>query len=98
MTDENQQTGGKFRFDPTINLGHLITFIGFVIGIAAAYNTLDKRISVAEVQIAAQSTKNIDQDHALQQAIVDMATSQRRIETKLDALLLQEADRGRANK
>ena len=39
---------GGIRFDPTINLGHLLTFVGFVISIAVAWTALDKRIMLLE--------------------------------------------------
>lgn len=38
----------RFSFDPTINLGHLLTFIGFLATGFGAYATLDKRLSVQE--------------------------------------------------
>lgn len=38
----------KPRFDPTINLGHILTFLGFITTGIGAYWTLDKRLSVLE--------------------------------------------------
>jgi hypothetical protein len=38
------------RFDNTINLGHLLTFAGFIASGFAAYSTLDKRITVQEMR------------------------------------------------
>jgi len=38
----------KINFDPTINLGHVLTFIAMVVSVITAYGLLDKRISVLE--------------------------------------------------
>jgi len=38
----------KINFDPTINLGHVLTFIAMVVSVMTAYGLLDKRISVLE--------------------------------------------------
>ena len=44
-----------FKFDPTINAGHLLTFAGFLISGFIAYTSLDKRVVVIE-----QRTENLD--------------------------------------
>lgn len=36
------------RFDATINLGHIITFLGFILAGFGAWSTLDKRVVVLE--------------------------------------------------
>ena len=38
----------KINFDPTINLGHVLTFIAMAVSVITAYGLLDKRISVLE--------------------------------------------------
>ena len=38
----------KVRFDPTVNLGHILTFLGFMMAGLAGWNALDKRIVVLE--------------------------------------------------
>ena len=38
----------RVRFDPTVNLGHVLTFIGFIISGFLAYQNIDKRIAVLE--------------------------------------------------
>lgn len=48
MANLQQNTDKAFRFDNTINLGHILTFLGFIVTIAAAWATLDKRIVVLE--------------------------------------------------
>lgn len=41
----------KVTFDPTINLGHVLTFLGFMTSGAIAYFDLRERIAVHDVRI-----------------------------------------------
>lgn len=57
----------RVRFDPTINLGHLLTFVGFLATGMAAYSDLRERIAVqavriqaAEMEAAAEKIRNRD--------------------------------------
>ena len=38
----------KLTFDPTINAGHILTFLAMVVGLMTSYSLLDKRIGVLE--------------------------------------------------
>lgn len=38
----------KLNFDPTVNLGHVLTFLSFMAVGAAGYNTIDKRVTLLE--------------------------------------------------
>lgn len=53
----------RFRFDPTINLGHVLTFVGFIATGVVGWSALDKRIMVLEEarQTQAQIDRNQDQ-------------------------------------
>lgn len=51
----------KLNFDPTINLGHILTFVGFICAGFGAYWTLDKRVSLLEeraIQIEVRLREN----------------------------------------
>jgi hypothetical protein len=56
MSDENVEKPNRVRFDPTVNLGHILTFVGFLLAGLGAWTMLDKRIVVLEV---AQRTQSI---------------------------------------
>ena len=43
------------KFDNTINLGHVLTFLGFLITIMVTWTTLDKRVVVLEEGRKAQA-------------------------------------------
>jgi hypothetical protein len=45
---ENRQEPKRAIFDPTINLGHVLTFIGMMGVVYTGWATLDRRITVVE--------------------------------------------------
>lgn len=44
------RSGGKVKFDPTINLGHVLTFVGFLGVMVTGYLNIDKRLSAQEMR------------------------------------------------
>ena len=50
------------KFDATINLGHMLTFAGFVIAGFTAWSTLDKRVTVIEERATFQAQIDRTQD------------------------------------
>lgn len=52
----------KITFDKTINLGHVLTFIGFILAGLAAWGTLDKRLTLVEESRAFQKQVDSSQD------------------------------------
>ena len=38
----------RLNFDPTINAGHILTFISMVVAVGVSYSLLDKRVGVLE--------------------------------------------------
>ena len=79
----------KFSFDPTINLGHVLTFIGFMVAGLMAWNTLDKRITVVETQRSYQTQIDTTQD----QRALDSYISLRETLARLDRSVERIADR-----
>ena len=57
---ENEKKG--IKFDSTINLGHILTFLGFMVAGLAAWTTLDKRVVVLEEGRKAQAVMDSAQD------------------------------------
>lgn len=55
------------QFDPTINLGHILTFVGFLVAIFTAWTTLDKRVVALEEAQKTQHQIDRAQDQALNQ-------------------------------
>ena len=73
----------KVKFDPTINLGHLLTFIAMVIGVMSSYSLLDKRVGVLEERsntaIAQAADKQAEQKESLREIKSDIKDLQRSV-------------------
>lgn len=54
--------GGRLKFDPTINAGHLLTFAGFIVAGFVGWTTLDKRVVILEQQRISQEYRDASQD------------------------------------
>lgn len=66
MPPSNDDTAvKKFSFDPTINLGHVLTFGAMVVGILASWSVLDKRVTVLEERKEYQLLRDNQQDTAV---------------------------------
>lgn len=80
----------RVTFDPTVNLGHLLTFAGFLISGFAAYTTVDRRITVLEVAQSAgaiaQRERDAVQDQRTRDAVDAVKESTIRIERAVDEL------------
>ena len=89
MTEPQVKPG--IRFDPTINLGHVLTFLGFLIAIFAAWVNLDKRVVILEENKRTQHQIDKAQDALLQQNLIqiretlnDMRTGINRLNDRID--------------
>jgi hypothetical protein len=56
------QPENRFRFDPTINLGHVLTIVSFVVIAMMQWNVMDKRIVILEEFRTAQRERDVAQD------------------------------------
>jgi hypothetical protein len=76
----------KPRFDMTINLGHVITLIAFVISGFAFWNSVDKRILVLEVANNSQRERDINQDLSSKEKFTEVRESLRDLRRSVDKL------------
>ena len=60
-------TDPKWKFDPTINLGHVLTFAGFLITGFIGWTSLDKRVVALEEAQKTQHQIDRAQDQILNQ-------------------------------
>lgn len=65
----------RLRFDPTINLGHLLTFAGFMVTIMITWSTMDKRVTVLEEARKVQEARDIAQDGRLSEKMGEIRDS-----------------------
>ena len=59
--------GSRFRFDYTINIVNVATFVGVLLSAGYAYGILYARIGVLEVQMAAQAQTQMRQVALMEQ-------------------------------
>lgn len=55
MSEENRNGNGRPRFDPTINLGHVLSLSGVIIAIVGGWYSFDTRLKSVETQMARQT-------------------------------------------
>jgi len=60
------------RFDPTVNPGHVLTFLGFLVAGFVAYATLDKRITVVEQRTVAAEQRIVEQDMRVNHTLAEI--------------------------
>jgi hypothetical protein len=53
---------GRITFDPTVNAGHILTFVGFLVSGFIAYTTLDKRVAVVETRASITDQRVSEQE------------------------------------
>lgn len=71
-TPDHQQHPRRLTFDPTINAGHILTFLAMAITVFAAWTTLDKRVVVLEESRQYQRLRDDTQDNAVTQQLVEI--------------------------
>lgn len=71
------------KYDPTINLGHVLTFASMVAAVMASYSLLDKRVGVLEERSAQAMSQAADrqaeQKDALREIKADIKDLQRSV-------------------
>lgn len=77
---------GGIKFDPTINLGHVLTFVGFICSIFVAWETLDKRLLVLESAAKTQAVIDQSQDEKVSSSNQHLAESLIEIRKSIDRL------------
>jgi hypothetical protein len=89
-SNTTEKPQGSIVFDKTINLGHLLTFLGFVMTGMIAWSTLDKRVVVLEENRKTQVEIDRHQDEvtraqfeALRQALNDIKRTVERVDDRL---------------
>lgn len=74
------------RFDWTINLGHILTFFGFIASGIVLYTTLDKRIQrIEDMSPFVQSSRD-EKDARFQNALTSLSADLKDVKTTVDKL------------
>lgn len=74
----------RLAFDPTVNLGHVLTFVGALVAGVSAYSTLDKRVSVVESQAVVVSERTREQDSRMKETLSDIKSDVKDLQRSLN--------------
>jgi hypothetical protein len=77
----------KVRFDGTINLGHVITFVALIASGMVTWSTMDKRVTVLEEARLMQTMIDKRQDDDRSEMKKQQREDNREINAKLDRLI-----------
>ena len=82
----------RIRFDKTINLGHILTAVAFLVTALISWNVMDKRVTVLEESRTAQRERDTAQDitskdkfQEVRDALVDLRRSVEKVSDKVGA-------------
>jgi hypothetical protein len=76
----------KFHFDWSVNLGHVLTFLGFILTGFIAFQNLDKRVVVLEQSTLYQNKRDETQDQAMRDAKTEIREALRDVHSSLEKL------------
>ena len=74
-------------FDKTINLGHVLTFIGFIVSGFTMWQAMDKRVLILEEARSAQKLIDVRQDAEIADNKKNVREDLKEINNKLDRLI-----------
>jgi hypothetical protein len=77
----------KVTFDPSINLGHILTFLGFLSTGAVAYFDLRERIALNEIRTQAVSAEVAAEKQRTQQSVLEMKDDVREVRRGVNEIL-----------
>lgn len=76
----------RLNFDPTINLGHVLTFAGFMGTILVGWTTLDKRVTVMEQRAATIEQRTGEQESRVKEYLSDLKSDVRDIKRSIEGM------------
>ncbi len=77
---------GRIIFDPTINAGHVLTFLGFMLSGFMAYSTLDKRVTVVEQRATSTEQRAAEQDVRIKDSLGEIKQDLREVKGAINEL------------
>lgn len=85
------------RFDPTINAGHVLTFVTTMVAVfiagVAGWNVMDKRVVVLEEAKAYQVKRDDAQDLAIGEKLTDIKEAVREVRRSVEDLRRDQQQR-----
>lgn len=74
LTNDTAASSHRKRlvFDPTINLGHVLTFLGFMVAGFSAYSSLDKRVTLVEQTAVITQERTRERDAQVKETLAEV--------------------------
>lgn len=85
-TEHDRRHHHGLHFDPTINAGHILTFLGMSVALFIAWTNLDKRVVVIEERVVYQKLRDDTQDQAIGQQLAEIRDAIREVRRGVDDL------------
>lgn len=86
MTTPNPDPDNRVRFDKTINLGHVLTIISFLLLTVTQWNLMDKRVVVLEENRSTQRDKDAAQDAITREKADEVKDALRDVKASIEKL------------
>ena len=86
MTDLIDTTRKLVNFDPTINLGHILTVLVMLATGFTAYNNLDKRLSMQEQMTVQVTATRVEKDQAFKETLTEVKGDVKELRRSIDDL------------
>lgn len=81
------------RFDPTVNLGHILTFIGFMATGFGVYSHFDKRLSVVEVKTEIQAQRSTEYEARIKESLQEIKSDVKDMKRSVDGFAASRSAR-----
>ena len=86
MSTEDEPRSKRLTFEPTINAGHLLTFIGMAVSVFVGWSMLDKRVVVLEEAKIYQVRRDDQQDTLISEKLADIRDAIKDVRRGVDEL------------
>lgn len=84
MAPETGAAKRRLIFDPTINLGHVLTFVGFIAAGFGAYSTLDKRLTIQEEKTSAAEMRQREQQTQVKESLQEIRADVKEVQRSIN--------------
>lgn len=91
LDDRAARKDRRPRYDPTVNLGHVLTFIGFIATGAAGYFDLRERVSLTDGRVDAVEKAAAVEKTSNHEDVQELKSDVREIRSGVQTLLLRQA-------
>lgn len=74
----------RIKFDPTISLGHVLTFVSLILAGFGVYNGMDKRVTVLEEQRRVTEERVNERERFWKESVMEIKTDVKEVQRSLN--------------